>query len=161
MIAIENVRLFKELEARNKDLIQSLEQQTATAEILRVISGSPTDVAPVFRVILEKANRLSNSAMSVLWMHEGDGIFRAVESVGINPEFVNWISGRRVTFAAPAFNPRGPWRPLQLHDVREIEPYKKGDPVWVQTADVAGIRTLLMVPLVREARCGTWPRGSR
>src|SRR5204862_8279239 len=106
VIAIENVRLFKELEARNKDLGESLEQQTATAEILRVISGSPTDVAPVFRVILEKANRLSNSAMSVLWMHEGDGIFRAVESVGINPEFVNWISGRRVTFAAPAFNPR-------------------------------------------------------
>ena len=65
VIAIENVRLFKELEARNRDLTETLEQQTATGEILRAISSSPTDVQPVLDAVAENAAGCAKRSMSV------------------------------------------------------------------------------------------------
>src|SRR4030095_2208821 len=71
VIAIENVRLFNELDVRNRDLTQTLEQQTATSEILRVISGSPTDVTPVFETIVERARRLCEADSAALLTYDG------------------------------------------------------------------------------------------
>src|SRR5262249_21875358 len=77
VIAIENVRLFKELEARNMDLTGALEQQPATAEILRVISGSPTDIRPVFDAVLDRALTLCEASNGSLYQLE-DGALRHV-----------------------------------------------------------------------------------
>src|SRR5215468_10430177 len=74
VIAIENVRLFKELEARNRDLTVALGQQNATSEILRVVSSSPTDVQPVFDVITANALRLCAASGSGVYLFDGERI---------------------------------------------------------------------------------------
>ncbi len=72
VIAIENVRLFKELEARNRDLFESLEQQTATAEVLASSVESQTDVQPVFDTIVRSAARLCDGLFSTLFQFDGE-----------------------------------------------------------------------------------------
>jgi signal transduction histidine kinase/putative methionine-R-sulfoxide reductase with GAF domain len=72
VIAIENVRLFKELEARNRDLTESLDRQTATADILRVISQAQTDVQPVFDAIADSALRLFRASTATVFRLDGD-----------------------------------------------------------------------------------------
>jgi PAS domain S-box-containing protein len=81
VIAIENVRLFQELQVRNRDLTEALEQQTATSEILRVIAGSPTDITPVLEAVAENAARLCDANDVVVMMNAGD-VLRAVKSTG-------------------------------------------------------------------------------
>src|SRR5262249_34984639 len=71
VIAIENVRLFKELEARNTELRVALEQQTATSEILRVISSSPTDLQPVFDTIVESVVELCDGVSATVYRFDG------------------------------------------------------------------------------------------
>src|SRR5216683_2097939 len=85
VIAIENVRLFKELEARNRDLTEALDQQTATSDILRVISSSPTDVQPVFDVIVEQACRLCDAVFANAVRIDGD-LMHNMAAFGFTPE---------------------------------------------------------------------------
>ena len=77
VIAIENVRLFKELQARNRDLTEALQQQTATSEILRVISQSPTDVQPVFDTIVRNAVRLCDAIYGLVYRSDGEHVYLA------------------------------------------------------------------------------------
>src|SRR5262249_17818250 len=71
VIAIDNVRLFTELQTKNRALTETLEQQTATSEILRVISSSPTDIAPIFDAIAENAWRLCNATVTAVYRFDG------------------------------------------------------------------------------------------
>src|SRR5262249_23686819 len=84
VIALENVRLFKELEVRNRDLTEALEQQTATSEILRVIASSPTDIQPVLDAVAESAARLCGASDANIRLREGDGL-RSVANYGPLP----------------------------------------------------------------------------
>ena len=77
VIAIENVRLFEAEQARTRELTEALEQQTATSEVLHVISSSPGELEPVFQAMLENATRICEAKFGNLFLHEGNA-FRAV-----------------------------------------------------------------------------------
>src|SRR5262249_23964008 len=77
VIAIENVRLFDEVQARTRELSEALEQQTATSEVLRVISSSPGELEPVLQAMLANAARICEAKFGVMYLSEGNA-FRAV-----------------------------------------------------------------------------------
>src|SRR5262249_47867578 len=87
-IAIENVRLFDEVQARTRDLSESLEQQTATSDVLRVISSSPGELGPVFQAVLENATRICEARFGTMLMYE-DGTFREVAQYNLPSEYAN------------------------------------------------------------------------
>ena len=91
-VAFAHVRLFKELEARNRDLTVALEQQTATSEVLRVISSSPTDVQPVFDTIVSSAVRLCDGLFSSLYQFD-DELLHLVAQHNFTPEAVASVPG--------------------------------------------------------------------
>ena len=87
VIAIENVRLFDEVQARTRELSESLEQQTASSEVLQVISSSPGELEPVFQAMLANAVRICAAKFGMLYLWEGDA-FRAVAFHNVPPGFM-------------------------------------------------------------------------
>ena len=147
VIAIENVRLFKELEARNRDLTEALEQQTATAEILRVISSSQTDVQPVFDTIVRSAVRLCGGLFSSLHQFDGE-LLHQVAQHNFTPEALE--TAQRIFPARPTralFAGRVILERAVVHipDVKA----KKDDQHHALTRAV-GMRSGLFVPMLRE-----------
>ena len=86
VIAIENVRLFEAEQQRTRELSESLEQQTATSEVLKVISSSPGELEPVFNAMLENATRICEAKFGVLFLYEGDA-FRVMALHGAPPAY--------------------------------------------------------------------------
>ncbi len=146
VIAIENVRLFNETK-------EALERQTATAEILKVISSSPTDTQPVFDAILEGATRLCDAHIGVLNLFDGEH-FRTVAQRGGNPQFAKWVFERGPFKGSTGglLRLRQERQPFQVADVKEGEEYRKGAELAIKFVELGGARSLLMVPLVKESQ---------
>ena len=144
VIAIENARLLNELR-------ESLQQQTATSEVLRVISRSSGDLEPVFAAMLENAVQVCGSNFGTLYLREGEA-FRAVCMHGATPAYLQARLGQ-LLHPGPG---TGLGRTVQtkqvvhVADVRAEPAYRKGDPMRVAAADVGGVRTLLSVPMLKE-----------
>jgi GAF domain-containing protein/anti-sigma regulatory factor (Ser/Thr protein kinase) len=153
VIAIENVRLFEAEQERTRELTESLEQQTATAKVLQVISSSPGELEPVFAAMLANAARLCTASYGVMWLREGDG-FRSAALHGPLPAayLERWRSGTLVHPGPdnPLMHVVRTRQPVQVPDMRESRAYLDGEPLPVAAVEVAGIRTLLSVPMFKD-----------
>ena len=152
VIAIENVRLFDEVQARTKELTVSLEQQTATSEVLQVINSSPGELEPVFAAILESATRFCDAKFANLLLYE-DGAFRRVALYGAPPA---WTENRdRMAVMRPgATNPIGRMIPtkqvVHVADMATERAYLERDPSVVALVELARARTIVAVPMLKE-----------
>src|SRR5262249_27847030 len=151
VIAIENVRLFEAEQARTRELAEALEQQTATSEVLRVISSSPGELDPVFQAMLANAIRICEANFGVLFRFE-DGAWRAAAMLGVPSAFAE-------------FWQRGPQRPgprtalgravatkdtVHIVDVTKEPAYVEGEAVFVAAVNLVRFRTILNVPMLKE-----------
>jgi GAF domain-containing protein len=152
VIAIENARLLNELQLRTTELSESLEQQTATSEVLGVISSSPGDLEPVFQAMLGNATRLCEASYGALWLCDGDA-FRCVAIHGALPEPFAAVQrggvfrpGPEIALARVAKTRQT----VQIADLRTGQGYLDREPLAVAAVELAGIRTLMAVPMLKE-----------
>ena len=144
VIAIENTRLLNELR-------ESLQQQTATADVLKVISSSPGQLEPVFQAMLEKAVRICEAKFGILFLSEGEA-FRTVALHGAPPAYAEVRRREPVFRPNPGMASGGVARtkqPVQIADIR-AEPAYTGDPQRFAILELAGARTMLNVPMLKE-----------
>src|SRR5215467_6038899 len=151
VIAIENTRLFEEVQTRTRELTQSLEQQTATSEVLGVISSSPGVLQPVFETMLSNAVQICEAKFGNLLLYEGDK-FRFVAMHGASLAFAE------LRQRSPMIHPsNGPLARIvatkQLQHVADFtmeQTYINRNPTAVELANAAGARTLLGVPMLKD-----------
>ena len=153
VIAIGNVQLFEEVQARTRDLSESLQQQIATADVLKVISASPGELEPVFQAMLENAVRLCEAKFAMLFLYQAqENEFRAVGKWNLPPAWSEFL--RKNPLRADPRVPLGQVammkQPIQIPDVLEHQAYIDRYPGMVAVAELGGARTLLQVPLLKE-----------
>ena len=152
VIAIENVRLFDEVQARTRDLAEALEQQTATSEVLGVISSSPGDLEPVFDAMLANAVRICEAKFGSLYLYDGDR-FRVGVLHNAPPAFAEFRRREPVFYPPPGTALAqiiATKRTAHTRDIMLEEGYVARNPIIVATVELAGFRTALAVPMLKD-----------
>jgi GAF domain-containing protein len=150
VIAIQNVRLFDEVQERTRELSESLEQRTATSEVLQVISSSPGELEPVFQAMLENAVRICGANFGIMFEY-ADGAFRALSWLGISPEFAEYLRHPRIWAAETGLGRVALTKaPVHITDARAGRPYEERDPDRMAAVDLGGVRTFVIVPMLKE-----------
>ncbi len=146
VIAIENTRLLNELR-------KSLQQQTATSEVLKVISSSPGELEPVFQSMLANATKLCEASYGAMWLRDGDVLRNAAFNGAFPDAFTEqWRSGTvsRLDLDVPVARVADTRKPVHIADVKEDRAYLNGHPLAVTSVEIAGIRTIVVVPMLKE-----------
>jgi GAF domain-containing protein len=150
VIAIENARLLNELRQRTKDLTEALEQQTATSDVLQVISGSTGDLEPVFGTMLEKAVRYCDAKFGTLFLRERDQL-SLVAAHNMPTAFSDAHRG------SPGIVPGGPVeaamrtrRTVHMPDLAATQSYLERHPRAVDAVGLGGVRTVVAVPMLKD-----------
>ena len=153
VIAVSNARLFDQVQKRTEELQQALEQQTATSEVLEVISNSPGKLEPVFEAMLEKATRICEAQFGSLFLWEGES-FRAVAMHGPAKYVELWRWEPTIDFRehphVPIARAAETKALVHVRDLREERAYIERDSRMLSLVDFAGARTLLIVPMLRD-----------
>ena len=151
VIAIENVRLFDEVQTRTHELSVALEQQTATSEVLQAISSSTGDVQPVFQTMLENATRICDAKFGSMSRY-ADGKFYTIAHLGVPPAFAeNLLTRPRLPLPGTALERIvATKKTVHIADMRAERAYIEGNPQRRATADLGGARTFVAVPMLKD-----------
>jgi signal transduction histidine kinase len=151
VIAIENTRLLKELRQRTDDLSESLEQQTATSEVLETISSSPGELEPVFKKMLENATRVCGANFGVMHLFQGDSLnvvadYNMPSAYTASRQKVHLVPHPESGLAAVIRT----HQVAHIDDLRISPSYLAGSPHALRLGDIAGARTIVIVPMLKE-----------
>jgi signal transduction histidine kinase len=146
VIAIENVRLFDDVQARTRELSESLQQQTATADVLKVISRSTFDLKSVLQTLVESAARLCDADQATI-TRQKDGVFYRAEAYGFPPEFIEMVRDIPVKPERGSMNGR---TLLEGKVVHVADVLADPDYTFTEPQRLGGYRTVLGVPMLRE-----------
>src|SRR5262249_1519594 len=152
VIAIENARLFSEVQARTRELSESLEQQTATSEVLKVISSSQGDLQPVFDSMLANATRLCAAKFGTLFLCEGND-FRVVAQHNTPPALAELRRRKPIVRAGPRTATRRSTetkQAVQIADIAIEQAYFEADPYQREAFELGGYRAVLSVPMLKD-----------
>ena len=145
VIAIENTRLLNELRQRTDDLTESLEQQTATSEVLRIISSSPGDLEPVFEAMLQNSVRICEAGFGQMFLCEGDNV-RLVAAVGVPTVLVEFDKQRGTFQPSPGGGLDGVMRTKQVVHIADLLSEHASYP----PTRLGGARSYIAVPMLKE-----------